>query len=630
MTVKEVDTFVKLKNPYTFGVPVRGEGKFFGREEELQRIFDTLENVPRGQKQDMVVLGPRRIGKSSLLYRLVDLLKSNEDFIPIYIDVQSIKPRKVYPLFHKILNEIKSVYQQRNLSTTLPPFNILESTRIPTDLEFFTFDEDMSRLNNVIATQNLPRLVLIFDEVELLIDFGGQDTLGWFRSLIQSMLYTIFVVAGSEGLYALTQDYGSPFYNIFKTVEIRPLTSEAARKLIEVPANAIGLQIASSDVNEILSYTGNSPYFIQGICHYLVEELNQQHRYKAYAEDINIVLDQSLDYLSAQFAYIWGGTSQIQKTILYILAEKMSPQTIDALIMNSPLLENSIQNKQEEQDIFANLVEQQILQTIEDTYYSFTIPLFANWILSKVGDEEITQAVQIVPDVISNVDIASFKKDLNRLFDSIELDEFVLFYFPRVFERFSPNMRKDRKITLLLDYIWRFDQFNKLSKLIEEQKAQRSPFIASQSTKATVFISYSYKDEAEKNKLLSHLGVIKQADLIDIWSDDRIGPGADWAAEMNRAISQAKIAILLITANFLTSDSIMNQQIPMLLKRSKQEGVIILPLIVTPSAWQSVAWLNRFAVRPTHGKAIWREGGRYADKDLTDIVKEIADILQEV
>ena len=80
------DTFVKLKNPYTFGVPVRGEGKFFGREAELSLIFDTLENVPRGQKQDLVVLGPRRIGKSSLLYRLVDLLTQRANFVPVYID----------------------------------------------------------------------------------------------------------------------------------------------------------------------------------------------------------------------------------------------------------------------------------------------------------------------------------------------------------------------------------------------------------------------------------------------------------------------------------------------------------------------------------------------------------------
>ena len=52
MVVKTVDRFVKLKNPYIFGVPVRGEGRFFGREDEIRLIFDTLENVPRGLDAD--------------------------------------------------------------------------------------------------------------------------------------------------------------------------------------------------------------------------------------------------------------------------------------------------------------------------------------------------------------------------------------------------------------------------------------------------------------------------------------------------------------------------------------------------------------------------------------------------
>ena len=88
MLVSNNDPFVKMKNPYTFGVPVRGEN-FFGRKEELQVILDTLENVPRGQKQDLAILGPRRIGKSSLLYRLVDLLTPHREFVPVYVDLQN-------------------------------------------------------------------------------------------------------------------------------------------------------------------------------------------------------------------------------------------------------------------------------------------------------------------------------------------------------------------------------------------------------------------------------------------------------------------------------------------------------------------------------------------------------------
>ncbi|MGB0384124.1 MAG: AAA family ATPase [Ardenticatenaceae bacterium] len=255
MLVSNNDSFVKMKNPYTFGVPVRGDN-FFGRKAELQEILDTLENVPRGQKQDMAILGPRRIGKSSLLYRLVDLLTPHHEFVPVYVDLQNIKPRKIHTLFYKILTEIRAGYKQNYAQVDLPPFKSLESTTIAPDLEFFIFDEDLTTLNDFIANEelgrvkklfprflskislkaeklfsnsHLPRLVLMFDEVELLEEFGGQDMLAWFRSLIQSMPYIIFVVAGSERLYSLTQDYGSPFFNIFKIIELHPLTSQEAK-----------------------------------------------------------------------------------------------------------------------------------------------------------------------------------------------------------------------------------------------------------------------------------------------------------------------------------------------------------------------------------------------------------------
>ncbi|NJN55385.1 MAG: ATP-binding protein [Anaerolineae bacterium] len=199
----------KMLNPYTFGVPVRGEN-FYGREEEQRLIMDTLENVPRGQKQDLVILGPRRIGKSSLMYRLVDLLEAHPNFVPVYIDVQNVKPREVRPLFLKMLWAIQKGYEQKGLASALPQFATLKK-HPAADLQFLIFNEDMACLNETISDQKLPRLVLMFDEVELLLEFGGRDTLDWLRSLIQSLTYCVFIVAGSNQLYSLTQDYGSPF-----------------------------------------------------------------------------------------------------------------------------------------------------------------------------------------------------------------------------------------------------------------------------------------------------------------------------------------------------------------------------------------------------------------------------------
>ena len=71
---------------------------------------------------------------------------------------------------------------------------------------------------------------------------------------------------------------------------------------------------------------------------------------------------------------------------------------------------------------------------------------------------------------------------------------------------------------------------------------------------SVVFISYSHKDEREKDKLLAHLGILRHAGLIGLWSDDQIGAGVDWEQKIREAMAQAQVAILLISANFLNSD----------------------------------------------------------------------------
>jgi hypothetical protein len=50
----------------------------------------------------------------------------------------------------------------------------------------------------------------------------------------------------------------------------------------------------------------------------------------------------------------------------------------------------------------------------------------------------------------------------------------------------------------------------------------------------SVFISYSHKDEAWKDRLVTHLGVLQREGLLDTWDDRRIGAGDDREAELAR------------------------------------------------------------------------------------------------
>ncbi len=144
-----------------------------------------------------------------------------------------------------------------------------------------------------------------------------------------------------------------------------------------------------------------------------------------------------------------------------------------------------------------------------------------------------------------------------------------------------------------------------------------------------VFIGYSRQDETEKDRLLTHLGVLQQEGLINLWSDDQIGTGVAWEAEISQTIARATVALLLISADFLNSDFILGQVVPPLLERQEREGLLVFPVIAKHCAWQTVEWLAKMKVRPINGQPIWREVGIYADKELTIIAKEIAALVKK-
>lgn len=396
MTVKSPTRFKSIQNPYTFGVPVRGEGKFFGREEELRGIFETLQHVGRGQKQDLAVMGPRRIGKSSLLYRLRDM--PPDDFLPVYVDLQGFMPREPSVLFTDILRQVKAMFAACQRVGKLPSFASLGPREVPERLQFMTFKEDMASLDEAIQKQKLPRLILMLDEVELLAEFGGLTALEFFRSLIQRLLYCVFIVAGSDYLYEMTRDYTSPFYNIFKTVELHALSPAAARALVERPAAEVGLHYPPEAVHEILYYAGNTPYFIQAMGHYLVEMLNQERRRDIDDDDVTRVAERVIEQLPVQFTYLWGGTTPTEHGLLYPLAHADVPRSAHALAQHFRNLAGFILSEREQRTIFERLTRQQILHIAEDgrePKYWFTVPLFAQWIRRKVKREEIIEAIHL-------------------------------------------------------------------------------------------------------------------------------------------------------------------------------------------------------------------------------------------
>lgn len=119
-----------------------------------------------------------------------------------------------------------------------------------------------------------------------------------------------------------------------------------------------------------------------------------------------------------------------------------------------------------------------------------------------------------------------------------------------------------------------------------------------------IFISYSHKDKKWMNELLKHLKVIGLGNQLNVWADNQIKWGDKWQIEIENALNNANIAVFLISVDFLTSEFIQKEEVPTLLKRKKEEGILILPLIVSSCGWDDVEWLDGLQVMPLNGKTL--------------------------
>jgi TIR domain/Clp amino terminal domain, pathogenicity island component len=109
-----------------------------------------------------------------------------------------------------------------------------------------------------------------------------------------------------------------------------------------------------------------------------------------------------------------------------------------------------------------------------------------------------------------------------------------------------------------------------------------------------VFISYSHRDTRWKTRLEVHLRPIVDAGLITYWHDKMITPGDKWRKEIQSAIESAKIAILLISADFLASEFITRKEVPELLKAAEERGCQIFPIIIGPCRFLRTPALSEF------------------------------------
>jgi tetratricopeptide (TPR) repeat protein len=145
-----------------------------------------------------------------------------------------------------------------------------------------------------------------------------------------------------------------------------------------------------------------------------------------------------------------------------------------------------------------------------------------------------------------------------------------------------------------------------------------------------IFISYSHKDEEWKDRLVNHLEVPELEGYCSLWDDRKIKVGEDWFPEIEKALQGASIAVMLISAHFLTSDFIREQEVPRIMERRRKEGLKVIPIIIKPCAWKTVDWLKSIQLLPRDGVPLSTKKDHEIDAVLAKLAEDIAVLIKPI
>jgi internalin A len=144
---------------------------------------------------------------------------------------------------------------------------------------------------------------------------------------------------------------------------------------------------------------------------------------------------------------------------------------------------------------------------------------------------------------------------------------------------------------------------------------------------ATVFISYSHKDEEHRADLQIQLKLFERLGRIGTWSDRRIIPGSDWREEIDQAIEKADLIIALVSADFIASDYCYGYEMVRALERHRAGLVRVVPIIVRECKWDRTP-LRELQALPTEAKPVRSWSDRDAAwKDVADGLEQVLDEL---
>lgn len=291
-----------MNNPYTSRGPIADPVMFFGRCAELQEIASFISH-----HQSVSIVGPEKIGKSSLLLHLMrpETLSGFQmfsDMVFVYLDCTILAddpPEQCLATF----GELVSTTLQKNGHAPEPTLQAVISHPGWSAVDRSLFNLSKRGLNLVVALDEFEQLA---GNPHLEVSFYNA-----LRSLAGRFRLS-FITCSNQPLIELTclnQTTGilsSPFFNIFSMINLGLFSKAEAEALIRVPWEATGVEGSTRHEDVIYQLAGGHPYALQIACYHAFENPGCW----------NIIEESTVRDLSKLFQSYWDRLSAIEHEAL--------------------------------------------------------------------------------------------------------------------------------------------------------------------------------------------------------------------------------------------------------------------------------------------------------------------------
>lgn len=142
---------------------------------------------------------------------------------------------------------------------------------------------------------------------------------------------------------------------------------------------------------------------------------------------------------------------------------------------------------------------------------------------------------------------------------------------------------------------------------------------------ASVFFSYSHKDEGLRDQLEAHLALLKNQGLITAWYDRRIVAGDEVDEQIFSKLETADIILLLVSSDFISSPYCYSREMARAMELHEAGQARVIPVILRHCMWHAAPF-GKLMAAPKDGKPVSSWPDR--DEALADVAKEVSKAVQ--